>query len=177
MKVSELSPPYTHATQKKESFLDKALDFTTAQEWNASDFRAKHEDFASALLQLLNCYAFHFIACVDTFPELKRCYRPTSHSNLAEVLISKIPMKTYFSPPRCGTSTLLHRSVANFWVLHFLLAEGARTFCSFLPADCTARKVLPNAPVVSMGRYTTVRHLCTSNRYQPSSGSNWKTDF
>lgn len=132
MKVSEQFPPYTRAPQKWESFLDKALDFTTAQEWNASYFRAKHEDFASALLQLLNCYTFHFIACVGTFPELKRCYRPNSQSNLTEVLISKIPTNTYcFSPPRCGTSTLLYHSVANFWVLRFLLAEVPEHFAPF----------------------------------------------
>ena len=172
-----MTPPYMHSS-KIRVFSGQSFGFQDCSSTDPSAFRAKHKHFASALLRFLNCYAFHSIACIGTFPELKRCQRPSSHPNLTEVLISKILTNIYcFSPPRSGISTLIHHSAADCWVWHLLLAEGARKFCSFLPADCTARNILPNAPVVGMGGYTTVWHLCTSNLYQLSSGSNWKTDF
>lgn len=163
---------------QKQVFSVQSSGLQDCPSTDPSTFKAKHKHFASAPLQLLNCYAFHSLACVGTFPELKRCYRPNCHSNLSDVLTSKIPTNTYcFSPPRCGTSTLNHFSAADFWVSHRLTAESARTFHSTPPANCMARKVLPDAPVVSMCRYTTVQHLCTSNLCQPSSGSNCKTHF
>lgn len=172
-----MTPPYTCVPQK-QVFSGQSFGFHDCPSTVSSTFRAKHKYFASAPLQSLNCYAFHSIACVGTFPELKRYYRPNSHSHLSEVLISKIPTNTYcFSPPGCGTSTSIHFSAADFWVLCFLTAESARTSHSAPPADCMARKVLPDAPVVSMCRHTTVQHLCASNLYQPSSGTNCKTDF